>query len=299
MLSTFLPQGLCTPHSFVSNVVLWSPLTHWISAQKCLLILSNAKYAHVPRCTPSVGSSHCASQTITMSACPPEHCLAAWPEHELHRCRNPVSLSLQGPAWYLIVRFVVLKKKKRRLWTSSLKHSLFSAISTSQFSRSVVSDSLQPHGLQHARPPCPSSTCRRYSNSCPSTQWCHPTISTSVIPFSSSRQSFPELGSFLMSHFFTSGGQSIGVSASASVLPMNIRLISFKMEWLDLLAVQGTLKSLLQHHSLKASILRHSAFFMVQLSHPYMTTGKTIALTRWTTVGKLISLLFKHCLVLP
>ena len=114
MLSTFLPQGLCTPHSFVSNVVLWSPLTHWISAQKCLLILSNAKYAHVPRCTPSVGSSHCASQTITMSACPPEHCLAAWPEHELHRCRNPVSLSLQGPAWYLIVRFVVLKKKKKK-----------------------------------------------------------------------------------------------------------------------------------------------------------------------------------------
>ena len=164
---------------------------------------------------------------------------------------------------------------------------------------SVMSDSLQPHGLHHARPPCPSPTPRVYSNSCASTQWCHPTISTSVIPFSSSRQSFPESGSFLMSHFFTSAGQSIGASASTSVLPMNIRLISFKMEWLDLLAVQGTLKSLLQHHSLKASILRHSAFFMVQLSHPYMTTGKTIALTRWTTVGKLISLLFKHCLVLP
>ena len=191
------------------------------------------------------------------------------------------------------------KKKKKRLWTSSLKHSLFSAISTSQFSCSVMSDSLQPHGLQHARPSCPSPTPRVYSNSCPSTQWCHPTISTSVIPFSSSRQSFPESGSFLMSHFFTSGGQSIGASASTSVLPMTIRLISFKMEWLDLLAVQGTLKSLLQHHSLKASILWHSAFFMVQLSHPYMTTGKTIALTRWTTVGKLISLLFKHCLVLP
>ena len=91
-----------------------------------------------------------------------------------------------------------------------------------------------------------------------------------------------------MSQFFTSGGQSIGVSALASVLPT----ISFRMDWLDLLAVQGTLKSLLQHHSSKASILRRSAFFMVQLSHPYMTTGKPIALTRWTFVGKVMSLLF-------
>ena len=91
-----------------------------------------------------------------------------------------------------------------------------------------------------------------------------------------------------MSQLFTSGGQSIGVSALASVLPMN----SFRMNWLDLLAVQGTLKSLLQHHSSNASILRHSAFFTVQLSHPYMTTGKTIALIRQTFVGKVMSLLF-------
>ena len=82
------------------------------------------------------------------------------------------------------------------------------------------------------------------------------------------------------------------VSASTLVLPMNSGLISFKMDWLDLLAVQGTLKSLLQHHSSKASILRCSTFFIVQLSYPYMTTGKTIALTRWTFVGKLMSLLF-------
>ena len=88
-----------------------------------------------------------------------------------------------------------------------------------------------------------------------------------------------------MSQFFTSGGQSIGASASAS------GLISFRMDWLDLLAVQGTLKSLLQHHSLKASILQCSAFFVIQLSHPYMTTGKTIALARWTFVGKVMSLL--------
>ena len=91
-----------------------------------------------------------------------------------------------------------------------------------------------------------------------------------------------------MSQLFTSGGQSIGVSASASVLPM----ISFRMDWMDLLAVQGTLKSLLQHHSSKASILRRSAFFIVQLSRRYMTTGKTIALTRQTFVGKVMSLLF-------
>ena len=95
-----------------------------------------------------------------------------------------------------------------------------------------------------------------------------------------------------MSRHFASGGQSIGASASASVLPMNIQLISFRIDWFNLLAVQGTLKSLLQNHSSKASILPHSAFFMVQLSHPYMTTGKTIALTRWTFIGKAMSLLF-------
>ena len=95
-----------------------------------------------------------------------------------------------------------------------------------------------------------------------------------------------------MSQLFTSGGQSIGVSASASVLPMCSGLISFRMDWLDLLAVQGTLKSLLQHHSSKASILLHSAFLMFQLSHPYVTTGKIIALTIWTFVGKVTSLLF-------
>ena len=90
-----------------------------------------------------------------------------------------------------------------------------------------------------------------------------------------------------MSQLFASGGQSIGVSASASVLPMNTQeLISFRMDWLDLLAVQGTLNSLLQHHSSKASILWCSAFFIVQLAHPYMTTGKTMALTRWTFVGQ-------------
>ena len=152
-----------------------------------------------------------------------------------------------------------------------------------------MSDSLQPHGLQHARPPCPSPTSGVYPNSCPLSRWCHLTISSSVVPFSSRLQSFPASGSFQMSQFFASGGQSIRVSASTSVLPINTQ--SIRMDWLDLLAVQGTLKSLLQHHSSKASILQCSAFFTVQLSHPYMTTGKTIALTRQTLAGKVMSLL--------
>ena len=163
-----------------------------------------------------------------------------------------------------------------------------------QFSsvQSVVSDSLPPHELQHARPPRPSPTSRAYSNSHPSSQWDHLIISSSVIPFSSHHQSFPASGSFPVSQFVLSGGQSIGVSASASVLPMNIQdwLISFRMDWLDLLAVQGTIKGLLQHYSSKASILRHSAFFTVQLSHPYLT-GKTIALTIRNFVSKVMSFL--------
>ena len=160
-----------------------------------------------------------------------------------------------------------------------------------------MSNSLWLHGLQHTRLPCPSPSPGACSNSCPSSQWCHPTISTSVIPFSSCLQSFLASEYFPMSQFFTSGGQSIGVSASTSVLNEYSGLTSFRMDWLDLLAVQGTLKGLLQYHSSKASILWHSVFFIVQLSHPHMTTGKTIALTRQTFVGKVMSLLFICCLV--
>ena len=163
--------------------------------------------------------------------------------------------------------------------------------SSVQFSHSVASDSLWPRGLQHARPPCPSPTPRAYSNSCPLSQWCHPTISSSVILFSC-LQSFPASGSFQMSQVFASGGQSIGVSASTSVLPMNIQTDLLKYWLIGSSCCPGTLKSLLQHHSSKASILWRSAFFIVQLPHPYMTTGKTIALTRWTFVGKVMSLLF-------
>ena len=101
-----------------------------------------------------------------------------------------------------------------------------------QFSCSVVSDSLRPHGLQHTRPPCPSPTPGVYPNSCPLSQWCHPTISSSVVPFSFYLQSFPASGSFPMSQFFPSGGRSVEVSASASVFPMNIQ-DWFPLDWTD------------------------------------------------------------------
>ena len=115
---------------------------------------------------------------------------------------------------------------------------IFSKEFLHQFSRSVVSDSLQPHGMQHARLPCPSSTPGAYTNSCPSSQWCHPTISFSVIPFSSHLQSFPASGSFPMSPFFASGGPNIGVSASASVLPMNIQ-DRFPLAWTGWISLQS------------------------------------------------------------
>ena len=151
-----------------------------------------------------------------------------------------------------------------------------------------MSNSLRPHGLQHTRPPCPSPTPRAYSNLCPLSRWCPPTISSSIIPFSSYLQSFSASGSFPMSQSFPSGGQRIGVSASQSVLPVQDWFPSGLTSWSPCSPRDS--QSLLQYHSSKASILQGSAFFIVQLSHPYMTTGKTIALTRWTCVGKLISL---------
>jgi len=155
------------------------------------------------------------------------------------------------------------------------------------FSRLVVSDFLQPHGLHHAR--FLFHHHHELLHSCPLGRWCHPTISSHVTPFSSCLQSFPASRSFPMSRLFASSGQSIRASASVPVLLVNIQ------DWFPLgltgLISLGTLKSL-QHHNSKASVLRCSAFFMVQLSHPYMTTGKAIALTKWTFVGKVMSLLF-------
>jgi len=155
-----------------------------------------------------------------------------------------------------------------------------------------MSDSLQPHGLQHARLPCPSPTPGACSNSCPLTQWCHPTILSSVVPFSSYLQSFPASRSFLISQLFTSGGQSIEPSASASVLPISIQ-DWFPLGLTGLISLQS--KGLSRVFS-DTTIQKHQ-FFDTQSSlrsnsHPYMTTGKTIALTRWTFVSKVIPLLF-------
>ena len=167
---------------------------------------------------------------------------------------------------------------------------MISSLVSVQFSHSVVSYTLQPHELQHARPPCPSPTPRVYSNSCLSCRWCHPIISSSVVPFSSCLQSFPASGSFQMSVLCIRWPKYSSYSFSIRPSSEYSGLISFRMDWLDLLTVQGTLRSLLQHHSSKASILRHSSFFIVQLSQPYKSTGKTTALTRRTFFGLVISI---------
>ena len=155
-----------------------------------------------------------------------------------------------------------------------------------------MSNSLWPHGLKHARLPCPSPTPGAYSNTCSSSQWCHPTILSSVIPFSSCPQSSQHQGLFQMSVLHIRWPKYWSFSFSISPSSEYSGLISFRIDWFDLLPVQGTLKSPLQHHSSKASILLCSAFFIVQLSHPYMIPGKTIALTRWTFIGKVTSLFF-------
>ena len=168
----------------------------------------------------------------------------------------------------------------------------FAEVESSQFSRSVVSDSLRPHGLQHARLTCPSPTPGACSNSCPSSWWGHPTISSSVILFLLLPSIFPSIRVFsnesvLRIQWPKYWNFSFNINPSYEYSG----LISFRMDWLDLLAVQGTLKSLLQHHSSKASILWCSAFVIVQLIslHDYW---KTIDLTMWTFVGKVMSLLF-------
>ena len=153
-------------------------------------------------------------------------------------------------------------------------------------------NSLKPHRLQHARPPCPSPTARVYSNSCPLSQWCYPTI-LSCCPLLLPPSIFPSIRVFSNESVLCIRRPkywtfSFNISPSSEYSG----LIYFRMDWLDLLAVQGTLKSLLQHHSSKVSILRCSVFFIVQFSHPYMTTGKTTALTRRTFISKVMSLLF-------
>ena len=189
----------------------------------------------------------------------------------------------------------IQKKKKKKIF--SLQYHQYVCIvqfSSVQFSQSVVSDSLRPHELQHTRPLCPLPTPGVHPNPCPSSWWCHPTISSSVIPFSSCPQWFPASGSFQMSQLFTSCGQSIGVSASTSVLPMNTQ------DWSPLGWTVGSpcsprdsqessptpqFKSI---NSLALSFL----YSPTLIYSPYMTTGKSIALTKWTFIGKVMSLLF-------
>ena len=169
------------------------------------------------------------------------------------------------------------------MWSRNSK----SGYSSVQFSRSVVSDSLRPNELQHARPPCPSPTPRVHRDSHPLSQWCHPTISSSVIPFSSCPQSLPASESFPMRQLFTWGGQGTGVSTLTSFLPKNTQ------DWSPLgLTDWISLQSKGLSRVFSSSIHWCSAFFIVQLSHPYMTTGKTVALTRPTFVGKVMSLIF-------
>ena len=161
------------------------------------------------------------------------------------------------------------------------------------FSHSLVPDFLWPHGLKHARPPCPSPAPQACSNSCPSSRWCHLAISFSVVPFSSCLQSFPASGSSLMSQLFSSGGQTIGVSASASVLPINIQGW-FPLGLTGLISLHSNgLKSLLQHHSSKHQFFStHPSSWSNSHIHKWLLE-KIIALTIWTSVGKLMSLLFK------
>ena len=156
-----------------------------------------------------------------------------------------------------------------------------------------MSNCFRPHALQHARLPCPSPSLGVCSNSCPLSQWCHPTISSSVISFSSCLQSLPASGSFLMNWLFTSGGQIIGTSVSASALPMNIQ------DWfpLGLTSLISLLSKGLSRVFSNTTVQKHQFFgaqpsLWSKLSHPCTTTGKTMSLTRWTFVDKVISLVF-------
>ena len=179
--------------------------------------------------------------------------------------------------------------KLRKAKYSHKQTMLFSSV---QFSHSVVSDSLRPHEPQQARPPCPSPIPGVHQNPRPSSQWCHPTISSSVIPFSSCLQSFPASGSFQISQLFSSGGQSIGVSASTSVLPMNTQGWS-PLGWTGWISLKS---KGLSRVFCNTTVQKHQFFGTQILYSPTLTSihdhGKTIALTRWTFLGKVMSLLF-------
>ena len=156
-------------------------------------------------------------------------------ENSLQNCESPCCI----PEAYIIIKYTSIKKKNfKKIQLLFTIKNIFNDFSSVQFSCSVVSDSLRPHESHHARPPCPSPTLWVDSNPCPSSQWCHPTNSSSVIPFSSCFQSFPASGSFPVSQFFASGGQSIGVSALASVIPKNIQ-DWFPLGWTGWISLQS------------------------------------------------------------
>ena len=168
-------------------------------------------------------------------------------------------------------------------YPGELGSKLETIISSVQFSLSVVSDSLRPHESQHARPPCPSPFPRVHSNSHPTSRWCHPAVLSSVVPFSSCPQSLPASESFPMSQLFSWGGQSTRVLALASVLPKNTR--GWSLEWTGWNSLQSKgLSRLFPNTTVQKHQFFSTQLFTVQLSHPYMTTGKTIGLTRWTFV---------------
>ena len=217
-----------------------------------------------------------------------------WSDFTNKNIRQPVKVKVNkhlGTDWHYKI-FIVYLKYHFNWASNALSCNPRLNWYQSQFSCSVESDSWRPHVLQHTRLPCPSSTTGACSNSCPLSQWCDPTISSSVVPFFSCLQSFPASGSFLM------GPRSLHTRWSKywsfSISPSNKHsgLISFRIDWFYLLAVQRTLKSLLQHHSWKASTVQCSVFFMIQLSYPSMTTGGTIALTRCTFVSRVMYVLF-------
>ena len=183
-----------------------------------------------------------------------------------------------------------------RLWREKYHKEDENSILSLQFSPSVVSDSLWPHGLQHTRLPCPSPTPWAYSNSCPSSWWVMPSNHLILCcPLLLPLSIFPSIRVFSNESVLCIRWPEYW-SFSFSISPSNeySGLISFRMNWLGLCAVHGILKSLLQHHSSKASILQSSAFLIVQLAHPHMTTGKTIALTRWNFAGKVMFLFFNR-----
>ena len=197
------------------------------------------------------GKHSCNSCVLVTQSCP-----TLW---DLMDCSPPGS-SVRGILQTRILEWVVIPFSRDSLLL--------------QFRDPVTSDSLHPHGLQHARPPCPSPSHKVFPSSCPLHQWCHPAILSSDTLFFFCPQPLPSSETFPMSRLFTSEPKHCSFSFSISLFNEYSELISLKIDWFDLLAVQETFRSLLQHHSLKASVLWHSAFFMVQLSQPYVTTGR-------------------------